>query len=88
VTKLGHVQRGGAAGLFDRMLGTGYSVMTLIEEGNPATEILGEEESGQYDLVVLGAADAMDSKHTMLGSVSAKVAWQAPCSVAVVKLRE
>jgi len=65
-----------------------YSVMTLIEEGNPGTEILGEAESGQYDLVVLGAADAMDSKHTMLGSVSAKVAWQAPCSVAVVKLRE
>jgi nucleotide-binding universal stress UspA family protein len=60
-------------------------VLTLIQEGNPATEILGEAESGQYDLVVLGAADAMDSKHTMLGSVSAKVAWQAPCSVAVVK---
>lgn len=63
-----------------------YSVLTQIEEGNPATEILGEAESGQYDLIVLGASDAMDSKHTMLGSVSAKVAWQAPCSVAVVKL--
>jgi nucleotide-binding universal stress UspA family protein len=65
-----------------------YSVMTLIEEGNPATEILGEAENGQYDLIVLGAADAMDSKHAMLGSVSVKVAWQAPCSVAVVKLGE
>jgi nucleotide-binding universal stress UspA family protein len=64
-----------------------YSVMTLIEEGNPATGILGEA-SGQYDLVVLGAANAMDSKHTMLGRVSAKIAWQSPCSVAVVKLRE
>jgi nucleotide-binding universal stress UspA family protein len=62
-----------------------YSVLTQIQEGNPATEILGEAESGQYDLIVLGAADAMDSKHTMVGSVSAKVAWQAPCSVAVVK---
>lgn len=62
-----------------------YSVLTLIEEGNPATEILGEAESGGYDLIVLGAADAMDTKHNMLGSVSAKVAWQAPCSVAVVK---
>ena len=62
-----------------------YSVLTQIEDGNPATEILGEAESGQYDLIVLGASDAMDSKHTMLGSVSAKVAWQAPCSVAVVK---
>jgi nucleotide-binding universal stress UspA family protein len=63
-----------------------YSVLTQIQEGNPATEILGEAESGQYDLIVLGASDAMDSKHTMLGSVSAKVAWQASCSVAVVKL--
>ena len=65
-----------------------YSVLTMTEEGNPATEILGEAENGQYDLIVLGASDAMDSKHTMLGSVSARVAWQAPCSVAVVKLNE
>jgi nucleotide-binding universal stress UspA family protein len=62
--------------------------MTLIEEGNPATEILGEAEGGLYDLIVLGAADAMDTKHNMLGSVSAGIAWQAPCSVAVVKLGE
>ena len=65
-----------------------YSVLTLIEEGNPATEILGEAEGGLYDLIVLGAADAMDTKHNMLGSVSARIAWQAPCSVAVVKLGE
>jgi nucleotide-binding universal stress UspA family protein len=65
-----------------------YSVTPLIAEGNPATEILGEAESGQYDLIVLGAADAMDTKHNMLGSVSSRVAWQAPCSVAVVKLSD
>lgn len=63
-----------------------YSVLTQIEEGNPATEILGEAESGGYDLIVLGAGDATDAKHNMLGSVSAKIAWQAPCSVAVVKI--
>jgi nucleotide-binding universal stress UspA family protein len=62
-----------------------YSVLTQIEDGNPATEILGEAESGGYDLIVLGADDSMDTKHNMLGSVSARVAWQAPCSVAVVK---
>ena len=62
-----------------------YSVLTRIEEGNPANEILSEAEGGQYDLIVLGATDASDSKHTIVGSVSAKVAWQAPCSVAVVK---
>jgi nucleotide-binding universal stress UspA family protein len=63
-----------------------YSVSTQIEEGNPATEILGEAESGEYDLIILGSAGATDAKHHILGSVSSKVAWQATCSVAVVKL--
>ncbi|HSE36576.1 MAG TPA: universal stress protein [Blastocatellia bacterium] len=63
-----------------------YTVSTQIQEGNPATEILGEAESGGYDLIVLGAGGATDTKHNMLGSVSAKIAWQAPCSVAVVKI--
>lgn len=63
-------------------------VASVIREGNPATEILGEAELGDYDLIVLGATGISDLKHQMLGSVSAKVAAQAPCSVAVVKVRE
>jgi len=65
-----------------------YSVLTQIEEGNPSTEILGEAENGDYDLIILGAAGATDTKHNVLGSVSSKVAWQASCSVAVVKLAQ
>jgi len=65
-----------------------YSVLTLIEEGNPATAILGEAESGQYDLIILGAGSPGGTKRNMLGSVSAKIASQAPCSVAVVKPAE
>ena len=61
---------------------------SIIQEGNPGTEILGEAEAGDYDLIVLGAAGSSDVKHQMLGSVSAKVAAQAPCSVAVVKFEE
>jgi len=61
------------------------SVETLVEEGNPSTEILGEAERGEYDLIVLGATGVTDAKHNLLGSISAKVAWQAPCSVAVIK---
>jgi nucleotide-binding universal stress UspA family protein len=64
------------------------SITTMIEEGNPATEILGEAEHGDYDLIILGATGATDAKHNMLGSVSAKVAWQAPCSVAIVRFTE
>jgi len=61
---------------------------SIIREGNPGTEILGEAETGDYDLIVLGAAGSSDFKHQMLGSVSAKVAALAPCSVAVVKFEE
>lgn len=61
------------------------SVLTVIAEGNPATEILGEAESGDYDLIVLGSTGILDAKRDVLGSVSARVAWQASCSVAVVK---
>ncbi|MBI4455322.1 MAG: universal stress protein [Acidobacteria bacterium] len=64
------------------------STRTMIAEGNPATEILGEAETGEYDLIVLGATGLTDMKHEMLGSVSTKVAWSAPCSVAVVKYVE
>jgi nucleotide-binding universal stress UspA family protein len=68
----------------------GYALesRSVIREGNPATEILGEAELGDYDLIVLGATGVSDLKHQMLGSVSAKVAAQAPCSVVVVKNRE
>ena len=61
------------------------SVSTRIDEGNPANEILCEAERGQYDLIVVGATGARDLKHRMLGSVSSKVAWEAPCSVLVVR---
>ena len=60
----------------------------VIRDGNPGTEILGEAESGDYDLIVLGSTGMSGLKHQMLGSVSAKVAGQAPCSVAVVKFEE
>jgi nucleotide-binding universal stress UspA family protein len=63
----------------------GLSATTMIAEGNPAMEILGEAEAGEYDLIILGATGTTDVKHEMLGSVSSKVAWHAPCSVAVVK---
>jgi nucleotide-binding universal stress UspA family protein len=65
-----------------------FGLKSVIREGTPATEILGEADLETYDLIVLGATGASDLKHQMLGSVSAKVAAQAPCSVAVVRVRE
>lgn len=63
----------------------GFSVTTVVEEGNPATEILGQADTGEYDLILIGATGASDVKHEMLGSVSTKVAAQSPCSVIIVK---
>lgn len=64
------------------------SITTRVDEGNPADEILSEAERGQYDLIVVGATGARDLKHTMLGSVSSKIAWSAPCSVLIDRLPE
>jgi nucleotide-binding universal stress UspA family protein len=61
------------------------SVETIVGEGNPGTEIVGEAEKGDYDLIVIGGTGLSDVKHNVLGKVSTKVAWAAPCSVLVVK---
>lgn len=63
-------------------------VTTSIREGIPANEILSEADQGEYDLIVIGATGATDMKHSVLGSVSSKVAWNAPCSVLVVRVPE
>lgn len=63
-------------------------VSTSVREGNPANEVLSEADQGDYDLVVVGAGGATDMKHSILGSVSIKVAWNAPCSVLVVRIPE
>lgn len=72
----------------EMLLPYAVSVNSRTEEGNPANEILSEAERGQYDLVVVGATGARDLKHRMLGSVSSKVAWNAPCSVLIVREAE
>jgi nucleotide-binding universal stress UspA family protein len=61
------------------------STEARIEEGIPASLLLHEAETGNYDLIVVGATGVSDLKHTMLGSVAFKLASYAPCSVAVVR---
>lgn len=71
-----------------RILPHHAGVSTLIREGLPANEILSAADQGGYDLIVLGATSASDLKHQVLGSVSNKVAWNAPCSVLLVRVPE
>jgi nucleotide-binding universal stress UspA family protein len=64
------------------------SATAMIAEGDPALEIISEAESGGYDLIVMGATGESDLKHDILGSVSTRVAQDAPCSVFVAKFVE
>lgn len=61
------------------------AVTTLVYRGLPADEIVSEAERQDYDLIVIGASGVADLKHQILGSVSSKVAWNAPCSVLLVR---
>ena len=38
--------------------------------------------------MVMAASGVVDLKHQMLGSVSSKVAWNAPCSVLLVRAKD
>ena len=61
------------------------SATEIIQEGDPALELVSHAEAGGYDLVIAGATGSSDVKHALLGSVSSRLAWNAPCSVLVVR---
>jgi len=61
------------------------AVNRVIERGLAANVILAEADSGDYDLVLMAASGVTDMKHQLLGSVSVKVAWNAPCSVLLMR---
>lgn len=53
--------------------------------GDPAQEIVACARSVRADLLVLGTRRHRGAKRFLLGSVSARVVEQAPCSVLIVK---
>ena len=64
------------------------AVKTMVLHGLPSEEILAEANSGEYSLIALTATGGHDLKHRILGSVSSKVAWNAPCSVLLVRSKD
>jgi nucleotide-binding universal stress UspA family protein len=58
---------------------------SVVVEGDPSLELASEAERGDYDLIVAGATGNSESRHAVLGSVSTTLAWDAPCSVLVVR---
>lgn len=63
------------------------SVERSAISGHPAEEIIAAAGEPGVDLVVVGARGLGAVKRLVLGSVSARVLHQAPCSVLVVKAR-
>ena len=59
--------------------------MHVLEAFDPATAILEFADINHVDRIVIGARQNSRAR-SLLGSVSAKVAGEAPCTVTVVRL--
>ncbi len=69
----------------EKLRAAGFLVETLVREGAAAAEIVDAAADWGADLIVLGAHGKVGLKRFLLGSVSAKVALHAPCSVEIVR---
>jgi nucleotide-binding universal stress UspA family protein len=63
----------------------GISAHTVILEGNPADVIVDYAKDNDMDLIIVGSTGKDATQRTILGSVSSKVAMNAPCSVLIVR---
>ena len=60
-------------------------VSTLMEDGDPAEQILDHAERAGANLIVMGCRGLGSLKGLLMGSVSQKVAQLAPCSCITVR---
>lgn len=61
------------------------TVSTKLEEGYPADKIIENAQKGNFDLIVMGRRGQGHLRHTLLGSVSDRVADNCPCALLIVK---
>ena len=61
------------------------SVEALVGEGDPAARIIEVARDRGADVIVIGSRGLGDLQGLLLGSVSHKVAHQAPCSCIIVR---
>ena len=60
-------------------------VTTTLKEGRPADKIIETAKEGDHDIIVMGNRGLGGIKQLFLGSVSDRVADEAPCPVLIVK---
>ena len=73
-----------AAVLFENARQAGVKVEVLIDDGQPARQILNRAAALPADVIVLGTHGASGFEHLMLGSVAEKVLRKATCPVFTV----
>jgi nucleotide-binding universal stress UspA family protein len=59
---------------------------TRLEEGDPATEILGVAAETPADLIVMGTHGQTGLAHLLMGSVAEEVVRKAPCPVLTLRV--
>lgn len=60
-------------------------VTAILKEGRPAEKIIEAAKEGKHDIIVMGSRGLGGIKQLFLGSVSDRVADEAPCPVLIVK---
>lgn len=63
----------------------GLKVTTKLIEGYPADQIIETAEKENVDLIVMGRRGQSHLTHTLLGSVSDRVADLCPCALLLIK---
>jgi len=60
-------------------------VSSMLKEGDAALEIVNVAKDGGFDVIVVGHRGSGKMRERLLGSISEKVAHNAPCPVVIVK---
>ena len=68
-----------------RKVSINLNISTRLEQGYPADKIIETVQEGNFDIIVMGRRGQGHLRHTLLGSVSDRVADQAPCGLFIIK---
>jgi nucleotide-binding universal stress UspA family protein len=60
-------------------------ITSKLMEGHPVDKIIETAHEGKFDMIVMGRRGQGHLTHTLLGSVSDRVADQTPCALLIIK---
>ena len=61
------------------------NIASELTEGYPADKIIETANEGKFDIIVMGRRGQSHVRHTLLGSVSDRVADQSPCALLIIR---